>query len=189
MMVKTGRIIVVSGPSGVGKSSLLRRLLEKYSGKLKFSVSFTSRVKRTGEEDGVDYFFITHEEFQKNIEDGVFLEWAKVHDNYYGTSRRFIEEIINNGVDCILDIDVQGAMSLMNKNISALYIFIAPPSIEVLKERLFGRSTDSKEVILKRVKNAEKELLFKDKYEYIVVNDVFDNALSDLENIIFNTDK
>ncbi len=188
-MAKKGRIIVISGPSGVGKSSLLKRLLEKHFGKLKFTVSFTTRLKRKGEEDGVDYFFITHEEFQKNIDDGVFLEWAKVHDNYYGTSRRFIEEIINDGVDCILDIDVQGAMFLMNKNLSALYIFIAPPSIEVLRERLFSRSTDSKEAILKRVKNAEKELLFKDKYEYIVVNDVFDNAFNDLENIIFNTNK
>ena len=185
MFKQKGRIIVISGPSGVGKSSLLKKLLEKYEDRLRFSVSYTSRNKRVGEIDGVDYYFISNDEFKRDVDEGMFLEWAQVHDNFYGTSKRMVEEIVNNGFDCILDIDVQGSQNLMNKGIVATYIFIAPPSIESLKERLFKRSTDSTEVINKRLKNAEIELKYKDKYEHIVVNDSLDRAFSDLEKIIY----
>ncbi|OHD25179.1 MAG: guanylate kinase [Spirochaetes bacterium GWC1_27_15] len=183
-MSTNGELIIISGPSGVGKSTLLKKLLEKYNDKLCFSVSYTSRKSRVGEVHGVDYHFVSQEEFKKGIEQNVFIEWALVHDNYYGTSKHHIEEIINCGKICILDIDVQGAMNLMNNNVKAKYVFIAPPSIESLKERLLKRSTDSLAVIEKRIKNAEKELSLKDRYQYIVINDNFDNAFNQLENII-----
>ena len=177
-------LIVISGPSGVGKSSLLKKLLEKHCGGISFSVSYTSRGMREGERDGIDYFFVSEQKFKDDIERDMFIEWAKVHDNYYGTSKKFIENVSKQGKRCILDIDVQGALNLMSKNIDAKYIFIAPPSVEVLKERLLYRNTDSIEVIEKRVKNAIKELTFKEKYQYIVINDDFDRAFLELENII-----
>jgi len=183
---KHGRLIVVSGPSGAGKSSLLKKLLTKYEGKILFSVSYTSREKRVGEEDGIDYNFVSKKEFEDKINDNIFLEWAIVHDNYYGTSNEYIYNIINRGIDCILDIDVQGGLNLMSKNIEAIYIFIAPPNIETLKERLIGRATDSIEIINKRVENAKRELLEKDKYQYIIINDNFDNAFDKLEKILYN---
>ena len=185
-MNKHGRLIVVSGPSGAGKSSLLKKLLTKYEGKILFSVSYTSREKRVGEEDGIDYNFVSKKEFEDKINDNIFLEWAIVHDNYYGTSNEYIYNIINRGIDCILDIDVQGGLNLMSKNIEAIYIFIAPPNIETLKERLIGRATDSIEIINKRVENAKRELLEKDKYQYIIINDNFDNAFDKLEKILYN---
>lgn len=184
-MKNNGRLIVISGPSGAGKSTLLKRLLEKYKDRLKFSVSFTSRRPRVGEKDGEDYFFVSQEQFEKDIKDNIFLEWAIVHGNYYGTSKKYIEDIINSGFDCILDIDVQGGLNLMNKKIDALYIFISPPSIDVLKERLLKRSTDTLETIEKRIKNAENEIKYKDYYQYIVINDDIDIAFKELEKIIF----
>ncbi len=181
-----GRLIVISGPSGVGKSSLLKKLLTTYKGKMLFSVSYTSRERRGEEVDGVDYNFISQDEFEEKIKENVFLEWAIVHGNYYGTSNRYINNIINKGMDCILDIDVQGGLNLMSKKVDALYIFIAPPSIETLRERLTARATDSIETINRRVDNAKRELLEKDKYQYVVINDNFDIAFDRLEKIIYN---
>jgi len=183
-----GKLIVISGPSGAGKSTLLKMLLEKYKDKFRFSVSFTSRKPRIGEKDGEDYFFISQEEFEKNIKENIFLEWAVVHGNYYGTSKKYIEDIINSGFICILDIDVQGALNLMNKKIEALYIFISPPSIEILKERLLKRNTDTLETIERRIKNAENEMKYKDYYNHIVINDEIDRAFKELEDIIFGED-
>ena len=180
-----GRLIVVSGPSGAGKSSLLKKLLTKYKSRILFSVSYTSREKRIGEEDGVDYNFISKKEFEDKIKNNIFLEWAIVHSNYYGTSSEYIKNIIDKGIDCILDIDVQGGLNLMSKNIEAIYIFIAPPNIETLRERLIGRATDSIEVINKRVENAKKEMLEKDKYQYVIINDNFDDTFDKLEKIIY----
>jgi guanylate kinase len=180
------RLVVVSGPSGVGKSALLKEILKKYRDKIEFSVSYTSRPIREGETEGVDYHFVDKTEFEKGIADNLFLEWARVHDNYYATSRQKVEEIINKGKDCLLDIDVQGASNLMKNNVNAVYIFIAPPDIDTLKKRLLKRNTDSIETIEKRIKNAEKEMDSKDKYHYIVINDDFNRALKELEKIIFN---
>lgn len=179
-----GKLFVISGPSGAGKSSLIKELLKNNKDKLKFSVSYTSRKPREGEVDGVDYFFVSEETFKDNIKKGLFLEWACVHENYYGTLKSFIEDYIKEGKKCILDIDVQGALTLMSKNVEAEYIFVSPPSISVLKQRLLSRGTDVAETIDLRVKNAESEMKFKSRYQVVVVNDDFDTAYNELKNII-----
>jgi guanylate kinase len=179
-----GILFVISGPSGAGKSSLIKEVLRRHKEKLGFSVSCTSRKIREGEKEGIDYFFISEDDFREKIDKDIFLEWAYVHGNYYGTSKEYIESIIIQGKNCILDIDVQGALILMDKKIEATYIFVAPPSIESLRKRLMQRGTDVRETIELRVKNAELELKFTNKYQYIVINDNFDRALSELENII-----
>lgn len=152
---------------------------------MSFSVSCTSRKIRDGEAEGTDYFFISVEQFKNKIKENDFLEYAIVHDNYYGTCRKEVDKILRTGKDCLLDIDVQGGVNLMSKNIDAVYIFIAPPSIEVLRERLLNRSTDTIEVINKRIKNAEKELEYKDKYQFIIVNDDLNKAYDELVKIIY----
>ena len=182
--VRKGHLFIISGPSGVGKSSLLKRLLANHDN-LRFSVSTTTRQPRVGETDGIDYNFVTKEQFTADIEADMFLEWAVVHGNYYGTSSKQIQTMTDAGLDVILDIDVQGSQNLMKKNIDGIYIFIAPPSIEELKKRLIGRGTDSEEVIATRLKNAETEMSYMDKYPNIVINDVLDQAYTKLENIIY----
>ncbi|MBN2546464.1 MAG: guanylate kinase [Spirochaetes bacterium] len=181
-----GRLIIVTGPSGVGKTTLLKRLLEEYKDKICFSVSHTSRKARSNELNGIDYIFDTEEEFKNRIKSNEFLEYAVVHGNYYGTSKHQVQKVLDSGMDCLLDIDVQGGTYLMMNNIKGIYIFIAPPSIDILRERLLKRSTDPVDVIEKRVKNAEKELQFKDKYQYIIINDKLKKAYNELKNIIFD---
>ena len=183
--MKKGRLIVITGPSGVGKTTLLKKLLEEHKKEITFSVSFTSREPRFNEINGVDYFFITKEEFQKKIDEDKFLEYALVHGNFYGTSKEQVNKVVEDGKDCLLDIDVQGGLILMSKKTKAIYIFIAPPSLDTLRERLYHRSTDATEVIERRLKNAEKELREKDKYDFIVINDNFENAYKDLEKLIY----
>jgi guanylate kinase len=183
---KRGRLIVITGPSGVGKTTLIKKLLKNYKNDIFFSISYTSRLPRKSEVNGIDYFFISKNEFEKRIKKNRYLEYALVHDNYYGTDKKFIDDIILSGKDCLLDIDVQGGLNLMSKKIDAIYIFIAPPSITSLKERLLKRYTDTIEVIEKRVNNAKKELKEKDNYQYIIINDNIDRAYKELETIIFN---
>lgn len=178
-----GRLIVVSGPSGVGKGTVLKRVLSE-SDKLRLSVSATTRAPREEDTEGVTYFFKTKEEFCSMIENGEFLEWAIYNNNYYGTPLAAVNKLLDEGINVLLEIEVQGAMNIMERGIDAVFIFIAPPSVETLKERLVGRASETAEEIERRVSAAIGELEMQDKYDYIVVNDVLDEAVSTVKNII-----
>lgn len=179
-----GSIILLSGPSGAGKSSLVAAI-EKEIDDIYFSVSVTTREKREGEKDGVDYHFVSKEQFEKEIEEGLFLEWANVHGNYYGTSLNHTLEALKEGKIVIFDIDVQGflqAKKKMGKLITS--VFITTPTQEDLKERLLKRGTDSLEAIERRVQNAKKELTYAKEYDYFIVNDDFEKSKRDLLQIV-----
>ncbi len=178
-----GLLFVISGPSGVGKSTLRKEVMKRCSG-LKYSISCTTRLPRPGERDGVDYYFVTPEVFEQMKEAGEFIEWAKVHGNYYGTPRRPIEEWQREGFDVILEIDVQGALQVKKNYPEGIFIFIAPPSLRVLEERLRKRNTDPEDEILLRMTNANLEMQCIKDYNYLVVNDVFDEAVQCLCAII-----
>jgi guanylate kinase len=179
-----GKIIVIVAPSGTGKSTLIKKLKEEVP-QLQWSVSCTTRPQREGEVDGKDYTFISVEEFEKRIANNEFIEWAKVHSNYYGTSKAFIDSGLENGDYLLFDLDVQGCDSI--KEIygdEAKVIFIEPPSVEELESRLLKRATDSQEVIQERVNNAKQELKRKDDFDYNVVNDDIERAYLDLKFIV-----
>jgi len=178
-----GYIFVVSAPSGAGKTTLIKALLERFK-EIIFSVSYTTRKPRPGEKEGIDYHFIDQDEFKKRISAGRWAEWAKVHDHYYGTDARFLDKCIASGRHVVLDIDVQGAARMSKRYPDIVTIFIMPPSLETLKARLNKRGTDSIEVIEKRMTDAEKEIEEKDFYRHIVVNDHLPSAISDFIAII-----
>lgn len=182
---RRGTLFVISGPSGVGKGTILSEIL-RLEQKIIFSVSATTRSPRPGEIDGKDYFFITFDEFKKLIEEEKFLEYAFVHGNYYGTLESFVDENLKKGYDVILDIDVQGAMQVMKKRKDGVFIFIAPPNmdIEILKMRLLKRSTEPLDVIEKRIQRAKDEIKAVYQYEYLIFNDVLEEAVKDLLSII-----
>ncbi|CNI30774.1 guanylate kinase [Yersinia massiliensis] len=180
-----GTLYIVSAPSGAGKSSLIQALLKTqplYDTQV--SVSHTTRAKRPGENHGEHYFFVSEDEFCQMIDDEAFLEHAKVFENYYGTSRLAIEQVLATGVDVFLDIDWQGAQQIRAKMPSARSIFILPPSKEELDRRLRGRGQDSEAVIAKRMAQAVAEMAHYAEYDYLIVNDDFNLALSDLKTII-----
>ncbi|MCT7555856.1 guanylate kinase [Aliarcobacter butzleri] len=180
---KKGAILIISGPSGCGKSTLLKEVYKNISDYY-FSISTTTREPRIGEVNGVDYFFVSKEEFEEDIKKGNFLEYAKVHDNYYGTSLKPIIKALNEGKLVIFDIDVQGHHLVRKKmNDSVTSVFITTPSLKVLEERLNNRNSDSLEVIEKRVKNAKKEIEFFDEYDYFIVNDNLASASNELVSI------
>ena len=180
---KKGAILIISGPSGCGKSTLLKEVYKNISDYY-FSISTTTREPRVGEVNGVDYFFVSKEEFEEDIKKGNFLEYAKVHDNYYGTSLKPIINALNEGKLVIFDIDVQGHHLVRKKmNDSVTSVFITTPSLKVLEERLNNRNSDSLEVIEKRVKNAKKEIEFFDEYDYFIVNDNLESASNELVSI------
>ncbi|MCG3686518.1 guanylate kinase [Aliarcobacter butzleri] len=180
---KKGAILIISGPSGCGKSTLLKEVYKNISDYY-FSISTTTREPRVGEVNGVDYFFVSKEEFEEDIKNGNFLEYAKVHDNYYGTSLKPIIQALNEGKLVIFDIDVQGHHLVRKKmNDSVTSVFITTPSLKVLEERLNNRNSDSLEVIEKRVKNAKKEIEFFDEYDYFIVNDNLASASNELVSI------
>ena len=182
-MIK-GKLFVISAPSGAGKTTLLGRIMDDLAG-LAFSVSHTTRKPRPGERDGVEYHFVSREHFQAMIEDGLFLEYAEVHDNLYGTSSEAIEKQLRQGLDVILDIDVQGAEILRKIGyLEATFIFIAPPGLGQLESRLRGRGTESEEIIGLRLKNAEVEMRAAGDYDYLIINDVLDEAEKVLTGVI-----
>lgn len=178
-----GLLVVMSGFSGAGKGTLMKRLLNDYEDYV-FSVSMTTRAPRVGEIDGKDYFFVTKEAFEKNIEADGFVEYAQYCGNYYGTPKAYVEEQLRNGKNVILDIEVQGAMQIKAKFPSALMVFVTPPSIEVLLKRLRARGTETEDVIQKRINQAKEESSRMDKYEYIVINDDLDTAVKEMHGIV-----
>lgn len=180
---KRGTLIVISAPSGAGKGTVISKLLEKENN-LWLSVSATSRAPRTNDIEGETYYFYSKEEFENKIKEGYFLEYAEYAGNYYGTPKKIIEEKLNEGIDVILEIEIQGAMQIKNLIPESIFIFIMPPTLEELKRRLVGRNTDSKEKIIERFKIAYKEINEVSKYNYVVVNDEVDNAVSKIQAII-----
>ncbi len=178
-----GAILLMSGPSGCGKSSLLKELY-KVIDNYYFSISTTTRLPRVGEKDGIDYFFVSEEEFKKDIDQDNFLEWAKVHNNYYGTSLKPILKALEEGKLVIFDIDVQGHEIVREKlNSVVTSVFITTPSLEELKNRLYGRNTDSSEVIEKRLSNSKEEIKSFQKYDYLIINDNLTVASKQLVSI------
>jgi guanylate kinase len=182
-MAYTGSMLMVVAPSGAGKSSLVNALLEK-DPDIGLSVSFTTRAPRPGEVNGREYNFLTEQEFLKRKDAGDFLEWANVHGNYYGTSKSWIESQMKNGKDVILEIDWQGARQVQQLIPQAIWIFILPPSIQTLEDRLRKRAQDDEVTIQKRVAAAKDELAHVAEANYLVVNDNFEQALSDLNQVV-----
>lgn len=181
---KTGTLIVISAPSGAGKGTICRKLLKRNKN-LCMSISMTTRSPREGEENGVDYYFVSKEEFKKRISEGKFLEYAKVHnDNYYGTPKDKVDEWLKEEKDVILEIDIQGALEINDKVKEAIFIFIMPPSMQILKQRLIKRNTETKEQLIERFKTAYKEINEVSKYNYVVINDDINLAVKKIESIL-----
>ena len=178
-----GQLIVLSGPSGVGKSTVIAELFAQRSN-IYFSVSYTTRQPRVGEQDGVNYNFVSREEFERMIADDELLEYAEYVDNYYGTSMKLIQEKLDAGIDVLLDIEVQGAAKVRARCPDALFIFIIPPSFEELSRRLHRRNTDSEDVIAGRLAKARQEFREIPKYDYLVINDKVANAVQESEAIL-----
>ncbi len=178
-------LIVVSAPSGAGKSTLCAELLKKYSSRIALSISSTSRAPRGTEIHGKEYFFLNKEEFQKKIKEGIFVEWANVHENYYGTSRETLEYFWQQSKHVLLDIDVQGAESLRKAFPDRCFtVFIAPPNLEVLEQRLRGRGTESETAIQKRMANARYEMDHLEKFDHRLVNDDFQSTYQKFEKAV-----
>lgn len=179
------KLIVISGSSGVGKGTVIKSFLEKNKD-FKLSVSCTTRQKREGEVHGVNYYYLTKEEFVEAINKGEFLEWAEFSGNYYGTNKKFVEQGMSNGENLILEIDTQGAMQVKEKIKHSVLIFILPPSKEELEKRLRGRGTESEEAIQKRLSVVEEEMAKVEYFDYTVINDTIENAVDKIEKIIKN---
>jgi len=180
------RAVAIAGPSGVGKSTLLGRLLKEHPDKFGFSVSHTTRSPRPGEKNGVNYWFVSREQMQKEIQEGKFIEWAEFSGNIYGTSHKAVEDVLATGKICLLDVDMQGIISLKKTTLNPIYCMIVPPSKEELEKRLRGRGDTAEEAIQKRLKQAEWELSFRSKpgfFDYVVVNDNVEVAYNQLKGI------
>ncbi len=180
---KTGILFILSAPSGTGKTTICNAV-RKIVPDIVFSVSYTTRKPRPGECQGVDYYFVTKAGFEKKIKADKWAEWARVHDNYYGTSAEFIDNALSKRQNILLDIDVQGAAQIRKRYSGCVTIFIMPPSIAALKARLESRQTDDPETILKRLANAEKEIAQKGLYNHIIVNDDLQVAISEMAALI-----
>ncbi len=180
-----GKVIVISAPSGSGKTTIVKYLLSEFP-ELIFSVSATTRKPRKGETHGKEYFFISEEEFKKKIEENQFVEWEKFYDYYYGTLRDYVDKNLDEGKFVVLELDVKGALNIKKQYPDAELIFIAPPSIEELKKRLIQRNTETEEDFKKRIERAEMEMSYKDKFDYVVINDNLDEAKQNAKKIIEN---
>lgn len=183
MKSNRGKLVVISGPSGVGKGTVVRRLLGECE-KLVLSVSATTRAPREEDTEGVTYYFKTIDEFKAMIDGEKFLEWAVYNNNYYGTPVDSVKKLLDEGKNVILEIEVQGAMNVKKKCPDGIFIFISPPSFDVLKQRLVGRGSESEEEINNRVNLARAEFDKKDEYDYVVVNDNLDDAVKEVKDII-----
>lgn len=181
-MKNKGLLIVISGPSGAGKGTICKDLVSK--GNFYLSVSATTRSPRKGEADGINYFFTTKEAFKQGIENDDFLEYAEVYGNYYGTPKSKVMKMIEDGMDVILEIDIQGALKVKENYPDGVFIFILPPSMEELKNRIIQRASETPESLMLRFKSAYKEINYVSKYNYAVVNDMVDNAVDKIECII-----
>jgi len=178
-----GRLFVIAAPSGAGKTSLVRALMEREPG-LRFSISYTTRTQRPTELHGRDYFFVGRDEFERMVANGEFLEHARVFDNYYGTARRPVEEALATGQDLILEIDWQGAAQIRDALPECISIFILPPSRPELERRLRGRGTDAEEVIQRRLRDAASDMTHWREFDHVVVNDDFSQALAQLQQVV-----
>jgi len=182
-MKNKGMIIIVSAPSGAGKTSICDALI-KSDKNIVYSVSTTTRNPRKGEKNGREYFFVSDNEFKNMVKKKMFVEWAKVHDHFYGTSKKVLEQTLSKGKDILLDIDVQGAVKIKKQYKDALMIFITTPTLKILKERLIKRNKDSMDVIKTRVANAKKELTYLPKYDYLILNDKLDESIKNVKSVI-----
>ncbi len=180
--MRKGALLIISAPSGAGKTTICRKLLARRQD-LHYSVSCTTRAPRPGEKNGKAYFFLTREDFKRKISHNEFLEWAMVHDEYYGTPRRFVDDIVKKGENVIMAIDVQGAMSIRRKHPAAILVFVLPPSMDELKSRLAARR-DASESVAKRLANSRGELAFAKDYDYVVVNDDLEKAVDQIDAIL-----
>ena len=177
-------LIILSGPSGVGKGTVREELFKDDSLNLAYSISMTTREPRPSEKDGIDYFFVEEEDFKNKIEEGKLLEWAQFVGNYYGTPKDYVDQLLNEGKNVVLEIEVQGALQVMAKCPEALTIFLVPPSLEELERRIRGRRTEEESIVQQRLQKARKEIATKDEYEYVVVNDNVNAAKDQIAKII-----
>jgi guanylate kinase len=180
----TGQLYVISAPSGTGKTTVVRALLDRHPDLIE-SISYTTRDMRPGDRAGIDYHFVNIDDFKKLADEGFFAEWAEVYGNFYGTPKKPISEAVERGEKVILDIDVQGGMAIKKHFPDSLAIFLLPPSEEELVRRLRGRGTDAEGAIERRLATAKQELIFQDRYDRRVVNDNVDRAVAEIENLIY----
>ena len=183
-MMKKGTLMVVSGPAGVGKGTVVKRACELAEGGIHLSISATTRAPRPIDQEGVTYYFKTKDEFRRMIDENEVLEWAEYVGNYYGTPRKPVEDALSRGLDVILEIEVQGAMQIKKNFPDAVLTFIAPPSDEELEKRLRGRGTETEEQILSRLETAKGELALMSEYDYIIVNDEIEQASRDILTVL-----
>lgn len=179
----TGNLIIVAAPSGGGKTSLVKKLVDSLD-EIVVSISHTTRMMRPGEKNESDYFFVTEQQFLKMVKDGAFIEYAKVFNHYYGTSIAQISDRLKAGIDVVLDIDWQGAQQIRRIFPESISIFIVPPSLEILKQRLLNRRQDHEDVISDRMKKAQDELSHYAEFDYLIVNDNFEKAAAELQSIV-----